>query len=179
MEPKEILAQVKIFFTELMTPAAPAAPAPPVTDAPKEYDLKDGGKVTIDKLEVGGIVMIDGATAIPGDLELADGTKLTVGDNGAITALTPAEPAAPAPEDMNTKFTAFENATNQKFADYETKFAAQELQLQEMKVSLNKASKVIGKLLELSELIVDQPAAPADPATRPASSFIETFANNL
>lgn len=163
MEAKEILAQVKQFFTDLMAP--PPAPAAAAGDAPPspaatEYELKIGGKVTIDKLESGGIVLIDGNPAVAGDLELADGTIVTVGDNGVITAVVPGAGG----EDMATKFAAFETSTNEKFTNYETKFAAQELQLSEMKVSLAKATKVIGKLLELSELIVDQPAGKPDPA---------------
>ena len=186
MEAKEILSQVKQFFTELMAPAPPDAAAPPAPDAPKEYDLKDGGKVTIDKLEVGGMVMIDGNPALPGDIELADGTKITVAENGVIAVIVPVEPvvAPPAPEDMNTKFTAFETATNQRFSDYEIKFSAQELQLSKMQVSLGKATKVIEKLMELSTLIVEAPAPP-DPATRVPNAFQkekeikEDFIDNL
>lgn len=181
MEAKEILARVKALFTELAAPAAPAMPAvPAATDAPKEYELKDGGKVTIDKLEVGGIVMIDGNPALPGDLELADGTKLTVGDNGAITAVTPgtgvepAEPIAePAGEDMGTKFTAFEKLTSEKFASYETKFAAYEQRFADYEVKMSKANKVIEELLKLSQLIVDAPAVQADPAARTGNTFKE------
>ena len=180
MEAKEILTKIKQLFADLTAPVAAAEPAAPEVAMPTEYELKDGGKVMIDKLEVGGIVMVDGAAALPGDLELADGTKLTVADNGVISALTmgtgiePAEPIAePAMEDMGAKFTAFETATNEKFANYAAKFEAQEIQLTKMNTQLNKANKVIEQLLTLSQLIVDAPAATPDAAAKTSNNFKE------
>lgn len=173
MEAKEILEKVKLFFNDLVAPAAPVAAAePPAPAAPTEYELKGGGKVTIDKLEEGGIVVIDGNPALPGELELADGTKITVADNGAITMVTPAAGAPVAPEmEMGAKFAAFETSTNEKFAAYETKFAEQEAQLTKMSSQLGKATKVIEKLMELSTLIVEAPAAPADPSVQVGAKF--------
>lgn len=175
----EVLSRVKQYFTELMAPVppvpTPAAADPAAPAAPSEYELKDGGKVMIDKLEVGGIVMIDGAPAVPGDVELADGTKLTIGENGVISALTPGDPAAPAAPDptveMSTKFASFETATNEKFAQYETKFSAYEQRFAEYEVKMKKANKVIEELLNLSQLIVEAPAAAPDPATRGGAGF--------
>lgn len=177
MEAKEILTKIKQLFADLTAPVAAAEPAAPEVAIPTEYELKDGGKVMIDKLEVGGIVMVDGAAALPGDLELADGTKLTVGDNGVISDLTmgtPAEPITePVIEDMGAKFTAFEIATNEKFANYASKFEAQEIQLGKMTTQLNKANKVIEQLLTLSQLIVDAPAAAPDAAAKTSNNFKE------
>jgi hypothetical protein len=177
MEAKEILTKIKQLFADLTAPVAAAAPEAVL---PTEYELKDGGKVMIDKLEVGGIVMVDGAAALPGDIELADGTKLTVADNGVISDLTmgtgvePVEPIAePAMEDMGAKFTAFEIATNEKFANYSSKFEAQEIQLGKMTTQLNKANKVIEQLLTLSQLIVDAPAAAPDAAAKTSNNFKE------
>lgn len=117
MEAKEILTKIKQLFADLTAPVAAAEPAAPEAVLPTEYELKDGGKVMIDKLEVGGIVMVDGAAALPGDLELADGTKLTVADNGVISEMKPSmvteEP--PAMEDMSTP--AAMQAALAKFAD--------------------------------------------------------------
>lgn len=177
MEAKEILEKVKLYFTELMAPATPPA-EPPAEPAPaKEYELKDGGKVMIDKLEEGGIVVIDGNPALPGDMELTDGTKITVADNGVITAIEmvePAEPPAPDPSmEMATKFASFETMTNEKFANYETKFSAYEQRFADYEVKMKKANKVIEELLNLSQLIVDAPAAAADPAVRKPAGFKE------
>lgn len=173
MEAKEILQKVKEYFADLTAPvdpmAAPAAPATPAPMTPTEYELKDGGKVLIDMLEVGGIVMIDGAAALPGDIELLDGTKLTIGDNGVITVydepgetIIIEEPSM----DMAEKFAAFETSTSEKFAAYETKFA-------EYESKLKKANKVIDQLLQLSQLIVDAPSAEADKAVRTSNTFTE------
>jgi hypothetical protein len=179
MEAKEILERVKALFTELAAPPAP--PMPPAPEATTtEYELKDGGKVSIDKVEVGGIVMIDGNPALPGDLELADGTKLTVADNGAITAVTlgtgqePTEPIAePAGEDMGAKFTAFETLTSEKFASYEAKFAAYETKFQEYEAKLATYNDMITQLLQFGKLMVEAPAAQPDPAAKQANAFKE------
>ena len=137
---------------------------------PKEYELKDGGKVMIDMLEVGGIVMIDGAPALPGDMELVDGSTMTIGDNGVITVITLAapvdEPMVDPAMDMATKFAAFETSTSEKFAAYETKFA-------EYETKLKKATKVIDELLKLSQLIVDAPSVEADNSVRTSNTFKE------
>jgi len=176
LTPTEVLSRVKQYFTELMAPVPPVhAPAPVAAAEPTEHELKDGGKVTIDKLEVGGIVMIDGGPALPGDLELADGTKLTIGENGVISALVPGESAASAAPDptveMSTKFASFETATNEKFAQYETKFSAYEQRFADYEVKMKKANKVIEELLNLSQLIVEAPAAAPDPAVRGGAGF--------
>lgn len=184
MDAKEILGKIKQVFNELTAPVAAAAPVV-APAAPTEYEIKGGGKVMIDKLEAGGIVMIDGNPAIPGELELADGTKLTIGDNGVISAIeigAGSGPSIDAPvvEDMGAKFTAFETSTNEKFSAYEAKlsayeqrFAANETQLGEYKTELGKHKEMIEKLLQFGQLMVDAPAAPADPATKITNNFKE------
>jgi len=192
MNAKEILDSVQLFFNNLVTPAPVAAAAPPADPAapalPTEYEIKGGGKVMIDKLEAGGIVMIDGAPALPGDLELADGTMLTVGDNGVISAIAPGAGAPPpaAPEDMGAKFTAFETSANERFASYETKlsaydqkFAENEKQLNEYKTELGKHKEMIEKLLQFGKLMVEAPAAPADPAANITNNFSEVDAEKV
>ena len=68
-----------------------------------------------------------------------------------------------APPDLDRvakgRFEAFTNATNQKFAAYESKFADYE-------AKLSKANKVIEELLKLSQLIVDAPAAQPEQRAR-------------
>lgn len=176
MEAKEILQKVKQYFNELA--AAPMDVPAPVE--PMVYDLKDGGSVSIDKLEVGGIVMIDGNAALPGDIELADGTKMTIGDNGVISAITlgtgqePVEPIAePVVEDMGAKFSAFESLTNEKFANYEAKFAAYEERFSEYEAKMKKANKVIDELLKLSTLLVEAPVQAPDSSVKTSNAFKE------
>jgi hypothetical protein len=172
MEAKEILEKVKLFFNDLI---APVEPAPIVAAEPKDYELKGGGTVTIDKLEVGGIVLIDGNSALPGELELTDGTKLTIADNGMIAEVVAGIPVEPVvPElDMAAKFASFETMANEKFANYATKFEAQEIQMGKMNTQLSKANKVIEELLKLSTLIVEAPAANPDPTVRTITNFKE------
>lgn len=54
-----------------------------------EYKLADGTMISCDKMEVGGIAKIGDAPAAAGSYTLEDGSSITVGENGAITAITP------------------------------------------------------------------------------------------
>jgi len=170
MEAKEILQKVKQYFNELA-----AAPEVDKMIEATEYELKDGGKVMIDKLEVGGIVMIDGNAALPGEAELVDGSKMTIGDNGVITAIEVAMPeeVAPVMEDMGTKFAAFETLTSEKFANYEIKFSAYEQRFADYEVKMKKANKVIDELLKLSTLLVEAPVQAPDNSVRTSNAFKE------
>jgi len=175
MEAKEILARVKEFFNELTAPAPAPAPEAPVKLS--EYEVKGGGMVTIDKLEAGGVVLIDGAPAVAGELELADGTKLVIAENGVIAEVMPGA-AAEATEvpgmpdvDMAGKFAALEQLATGKFTEYETKFAAYENRFAAQELQLSKANKVIEQLLQLSQVLVDAPAAQPDPAVKTAAGF--------
>lgn len=90
---KEMVASFKKTFFDV-APTPMPAPAP-VVQATTDYTLKDGTAVTIDKVEVGGVVLIAGIPAPAGDHELSDGTKITVGEGGLITAVTAAMAAPP------------------------------------------------------------------------------------
>ncbi len=171
MEAKSILDKIKLVFNELTGAVPPVAPVPPLEGT--EYELKIGGKVTVDKLETGGVVLIDGNPCVPGDLELADGTILTVGDNGVITDVkTSMAPEPPEPEDMGAKFTAFEAAQTEKFAALEAKLSAYESRFATIDTNVGKTMKVMEEMLKLSQILVDTPA-PADPGTRTPSGFKE------
>ena len=174
MEAKEILQKVKQYFNELA-----AAPEIDKMMEATEYELKDGGKVMIDKLEVGGIVMIDGNAALPGEAELVDGSKMTIGDNGVITAIEVVKPEEEEEEmiepiqDMSSKFAAFETLTSEKFANYEIKFSAYEQRFADYEVKMKKANKVIDELLKLSTLLVEAPVQAPDNSVRTSNAFKE------
>jgi len=172
MEAKEILQKVKQYFNELA-----AAPEVDKMIEATEYELKDGGKVMIDKLEVGGVVMIDGNAALPGEAELVDGSKMTIGDNGVITAIELIKPEEemiePIVEDMSSKFAAFETLTSEKFANYEIKFSAYEQRFADYEVKMKKANKVIDELLKLSTLLVEAPSQAPDNSVRTSNAFKE------
>jgi len=173
MEAKEILQKVKQYFNEL------AAPENLPMAEHTEYELKDGGKVMIDKLEVGGVVMIDGNTALPGEAELVDGSKMTIGDNGVITEIKLGMPKEEEEEmiepiqDMSSKFAAFETLTSEKFANYEIKFSAYEQRFADYEVKMKKANKVIDELLKLSTLLVEAPVQAPDNSVRTSNAFKE------
>ena len=161
MTPKEIIEKLRLTFNELVnTPEAT-----PI--ALSTYKLLDGTEVEITELVEGGIVTIMGVPAPIGDHKLEDGTTITVGDNGAITAIVPAEvmpEEPPMQEDMTAKFSAFESATNEKFASYEAKFADYEAKLQ-------KATKVIEGLLNLTQTLAETPTGVADPIVKTTNNF--------
>lgn len=92
---EEILLKAKQLFD--VNPATP--PAPVQTEATPAYTLADGTPVEIDKLEVGGIVMVAGLPAAEGEHELSDGTKITTDANGVITLVTP---KVETPTDLST-----------------------------------------------------------------------------
>ena len=168
--------KVKLFFNDLVNPAPVLAAAPDAPALPTEYELKDGGKVMIDKLEVGGVVMIDGNPSLPGDVELVDGTKITISDNGVISALVTAEaPAETAPvvEDMGTKFASFETLTNEKFSSYEQKFASYEERFGQYEVKLGQYKEMIEQLLQFGKLMVEAPQGQPDTAVKTTNAFAE------
>lgn len=180
MNAKEILEKLKMTFNELVNNAdAPVVPEVPVATTTKAK-LADGTEVEVTTLEVGGIVTIAGAPAPVGDHTLEDGTVLTVGDNGAITAIVPVEEpvmedlgrALVNRSDMGAKkkmgyeeiFSAFQTSTNEKFASYEAKFADYE-------VRLGRATKVIEGLMSLTQVLADTPTGTADPIVTKTNNF--------
>ncbi len=109
MEANEILLKVKEFFNELVNPTPVQNEVMPI-----EVETKDGVKITVDKLEVGGVAMVDGVAAPIGEHTLTDGTIIMVTDNGVIAEIKPkVEEVAPVevetPDiDMAAKFAVYE-----------------------------------------------------------------------
>jgi len=162
MNPKEIIEKLRLTFAELTGNATEQ----PVSLA--KAMLKDGTEVEVTDLAVGGIVTISGAPAPVGEHELEDGTIIVLGENGVIMEIKP--PAAVEVEvetkkdDMDTKFAAFETATNEKFASYEAKFA-------EYESKLAKANQVIEGLLNLTQTLAETPTGSADASIKTTNSF--------
>jgi len=168
MNTKDIISKLKEAFNDLVN----VSPTSPV--ALMDATLVDGTTIQITEMVVGGIVTMNGTPAPAGEYELADGTYLTVGDNGAITevkpkadvAVEPVAPVAPAmmSEDFAAKFVAFETSTTEKFSSYEAKFALYEERL-------SKATKVIEGLLSLTQTLADTPTGVADASIKTTNSF--------
>ena len=91
MTAKEALDKIRGMFAD-MPPAPTPEPEPAKMEA-KEYVLEGGQKVLVSELEIGGMVQLvddagNTAPAPAGDHKLADGTTITLGENGLITAIT-------------------------------------------------------------------------------------------
>jgi len=173
MTPKEIIEKLRLTFNELVNNADVPAVETTVPEAvmPMIHKLKDGTEVEITEMGVGGVVTIQGVPAPVGDHELEDGTVITVGDNGAITAIVPAATEPAMVEDMSAKFSAFELSTNEKFASYEAKFADYE-------AKLKKATKVIEGLLNLTQTLAEAPTGTPDPIVKTTNNFKEEKGNS-
>lgn len=156
-EIKDLWNQFKEKFLgnpEVQSPAAPVQ----LTEA----TLKDGTVVTVDKLEVGGVVKIGDAPAPAGVHELSDGTKITVGEGGVIEAVEKEE--APSeemqkPTDYSDQFAAIEQRFTDLSTSYEAKFSEQATQLSEFAEKFNKANETITSLVELVGKIIETPTA--------------------
>ena len=156
-EIKDLWNQFKEKFLgnpEVQSPAAPVQ----LTEA----TLKDGTVVTVDKLEVGGVVKIGDAPAPAGVHELSDGTKITVGEGGVIEAVEKEE--APSeemqkPTDYSEQFAAIEQRFTDLNTSYEAKFSEQATQLSEFAEKFNKANETITSLVELVGKIIETPTA--------------------
>jgi Tol biopolymer transport system component len=167
MQAKEIIEKLKLTFNELVGQPAPVA----LMDA----TLEDGTPVKITELTVGGIVTINDVPAPVGEHKLSDGTKIVVGENGAITEIEAPEeaPIAPAAEDMGAKFSAFESVTNEKFSSYEAKFASYETRFADYEVKLSKATTIIEGLINLTKELSEAPTGMVDSAAQVVNNFKE------
>ena len=149
--------------------AAPeSAPAVEPTEAAKEYELKAGGKVMIDSLEIGGKVTIldeagNEAPAPAGDHELIDGTTITVDETGTISAVNAPVEAAPeveieiepaAPSETEMKIAALEAAIAELKKDAEAKKAL-------MSEVETKFSNAISEMSDVIVGLINTPSASA------------------
>lgn len=107
MTAQEALSKIKDLFADSQAANELAAPSATPTEASKEYALKDGSKVLIDKLEVGGKVQISDASgnavdAPAGDYVMADDSVVSVDETSTIVSITPAQemPAPDQPADV-------------------------------------------------------------------------------
>jgi hypothetical protein len=162
MNPKEIIEKLRLTFAEL-TGNPVEQPVALATAT-----LIHGTEVEVTELAVGGIVTIGGSPAPVGEHELSDGTVIVLGENGVIMEIKPAAAVEVEVEtkkdDMDAKFSAFEAATNQKFASYESKFA-------EYETKLAKANQVIEGLLNLTQTLAETPTGSADASIKTTNSF--------
>ena len=163
MNPVELLQKVKALVFEGQAPADQQLGGMPPVEKKKfsDYMLKDGTKVSIDTLAVGGMVTIESEAPAPaGEHELADGTIIVVDNAGMITEVKPAPaPEAQPPADAAPVAAAVLPSQNfdEKFASYDAKFSALESENENLKASFAKADEAIKGLFELVEELVKEP----------------------
>lgn len=90
MNYQETINKIKQLF-EAAAPEVGVAPVNPNVTALADYILQDGTKVSVDKLEIGGMVTIDGTPAPDGEHQLQDGTVISTKDGAIVEISTPAE----------------------------------------------------------------------------------------
>jgi hypothetical protein len=147
MDFKEQLNKIKVMLAIADAPAAPAASGSnPDVSGLVDYVLEDGTKCSIDKLEVGGAVTMNGTPAPDGEHKLQDGTIVETKDGKIVEISAPGEPSddQAVNSDMN-KFAEIDG----KFASYEEKFAAYESRFAIAEGTINKQQEAIGQLLTL------------------------------
>jgi hypothetical protein len=183
MNATELLKKIKAVFEDVQPTVEPAAAVAPVVEM-KEYSLKDGTKVMIDKLEPGGKVATVDANgaqtqAAEGEYILADGSTIEVDATGLITEVSPGGEVEtePMPEMMTkTEFSVAENSLKD-----ELKLAKDELK------ALKAAFKDLVSLVEQSlELPATEPTEPQKNAfgfpknerERRIQEIQETFSKN-
>ena len=159
------LKEIQKIMLSTNLPANPAAQ--PEEKQFSEYALQDGTPVSIDKLEAGGLVQVNGQPAPAGEHILADGTKIKCGEGGVIESVeaAPADPNA-APQDQASQFAtvqAFEEH-KQAFSQYqqaaEQRFAGYERQIGEFSTALQTSNETMQKLMGVVEQMLKTEAAP-------------------
>lgn len=187
MTPLEAILKIKAMFAEagvqtepVIAAEEPSAPSVPATESVKEYTLKSGQKVLVDKLEVGGkVVVVDeqnnAAPAPAGEHELADGLKIVVDESGSIVEVKepsseepiPAEPdsSEPAPQD-----------------DVQLKIEEMQKQLDELKKKQGMAAESVAKfstgVQELSDIIIQLMQTASSEATEAPKNTVKNYETN-
>ena len=158
MNPLEQLKKIKALVFNEMPAAAPTEVAPVQL---MEYTLEDGTVVMIDKLEAGGTVMIGEAPAPAGDHKLADGTAITVGEGGVISAVVAPEVPESAPEDMNAQYTQRFSAIESKLQGFEAALATATQENAALKETFAKQEALNQQFLQMFETLIQPDTQPA------------------
>lgn len=154
MTAKEGIDQIKKLLFGEQPVTAQEAPAQAPAPEQKMQDVKtaDGKVLVVDKLEVGGNVLLDGIAAPDGEYPLEDGTILQVAGGLIVELSSPAEdlipeeaPAAPAPSEM-AQFKA-------EFEQFKAEFGAQKQAFSAVQSELAANKEAFTQLLSVVELM--------------------------
>jgi hypothetical protein len=165
MNAQEAILKIRALFDDGQVAEAPAE----VNLEAVEYSLMDGTKVMIDKLEIGGtVVLSDGNAAPQGEHILADGTSIQVDEAGVIIEIaSPAEDMQP--EEMPVE--EMKKKMDELAAEFQAKvdilnFEKEELQTK-LKDLTEKTTQGFSQVLSLIEDMAKVPSA--DPIAKPNS----------
>jgi hypothetical protein len=171
MNYQETINKIKALF-EIGMPVAPDATANPDVSGLTDYILQDGTKISCDKLEVGGVVTINGTPAPDGEHKVQDGTIIKTKE-GIIQEITsPAEEATDSSvtEDLSKDTVSTEMGKKMeemavqmaevktKCASYESKMAETEAEMKKQKEAITMLTQMIEKMATMP---VEKPAAMA------------------
>lgn len=145
---KEIKA--KFFFSEEPAQPAPTDPTTPVeVKQSSDYETSEGAILSIDNLEVGGIVLKDGMPVDDGSYLLKDGTRMTT-KNGVIDTIEKPQSVAPVTVDEEMK---------KQLETMQAKFAAiqnDSKKIDALKEKIEKQTETIKMLFSALELLGEQ-----------------------
>jgi len=161
MTPKEAVEKIRtMIFGDMEKQLATPVPAEPQKFM--EYKLKSGAVVSIDKLEVGGAVTLNGEPAPDGEHEFEDGTKIVVA-GGLITEVKQAEvaPVVEVEVEAMKKLPGMFSDFQQGFAAAKTDIAQLKQTIAEQKNTIAKQTETLKQMFSLVETIantsVEQP----------------------
>lgn len=182
-----MFAEVGVDVNPVIDAPAPSdEPAAAPTQSKKEYKLKSGVTVLVDKLEVGGMVEVVAedkslAPAPAGEHELADGMTLVVDEAGVITEVKTPTDAAPEVEVEVAPAEPSEAELMKK------KIAELEAQIEEMKKKQQMAEAGVNKfstaVKELTDIVIDlMHTASTQPTEAPKDKFnkhVESYGDKV
>ncbi len=155
MTPKQAVEMIKTMIFGDMEKQL-ATPVPAETQAFMEYKLKSGAVVSIDKLEVGGSVTLNGEPAPDGEHEFEDGSKIVVA-GGLITEVKKAEvaPVVEVEVEAMKKLPGMFSDMQQGFAAAKTDIIELKQTIAEQKNTIEKQAETLKQMFSLVETIAN------------------------
>ena len=165
MTSKEAIEKIsKMIFGDVPSDPKPVPAVEPAKFA--DYKTKDGVVLSIDKVEVGGSVVLNGQPAADGEYILEDATKISV-SGGVISEVekgeeVPPVPGVEMPEEMKQ--------LPSKFSEMQSGFDAQKSEIDELKKVVEHQKETIKEMFALVEKLAE---APIEKPTEKVKTFDE------